>query len=201
MQEQNNIAIIILAAGVSSRLGYPKQLLGYAGNTLLQYLLLEALNSKANTCIVVLGAHEDQINRVTDWQSARVVVNNDWKEGMASSIRCGINALVETHPLTEGVVFMLCDQPYVTTALLNELMATHQNTGMSIVASKYKDITGAPALFQKSIFPYLLQLKGDTGARSIIQQHLDKVAVVDFAKGIVDIDTTTDYQNLQKSIL
>jgi molybdenum cofactor cytidylyltransferase len=198
MPAKENIGVIILAAGNSSRLGSPKQLLTYEGKTLLQQSLQLALDSIAHPVVVVVGAHADRINKETDFNSAHIVANADWQEGLASSIRCGINALLEIDPLTEGAVLMLCDQPYVTPDLINELVATHQHTGKAIVASGYSDTLGVPALFHKSVFNLLLQLKDDAGAKGIIQRNRQDTAVVAFPKGDVDIDTEADYQELSK---
>jgi molybdenum cofactor cytidylyltransferase len=192
------IGVIILAAGASSRLGTQKQLLMYRGKTLLQQILQVAVESIAHHVVVVLGADADSIKKNMDFSNARIVVNTDWQEGMASSIRCGINTLVHMDPLVEGAVLMLCDQPYVNASLLNDLIIARQNTGKHIVASSYNGTFGVPALFHKSIFSELLQLKGDMGARSIIQQRAKDVEAVLFSKGNIDIDTAADYQELSK---
>jgi molybdenum cofactor cytidylyltransferase len=194
MTTKKNIGVIMLAAGNSSRLGTPKQLLTYEGKTLLQHSLQSALDSVAYPVIVILGAQADRIKNETSFNSAHIVINADWQEGMASSIRCGINALLQIDPGTGGAVMMVCDQPYVTAALINELIATHQNTGKTIVASSYSDTLGVPALFHKSIFNRLLQLKDDAGAKSIIQQNAKDTAVVAFPNGNVDIDTEADFR-------
>lgn len=190
--------IIILAAGASSRLGQPKQLLPYVDNTLLHHSIQVAIDSMADTVIVVLGAHAEQIEKEIDSHLTSIVVNHNWQEGMASSIKCGINALIETIPQTESAILMLCDQPHVTTTLLNNLITTHHKTGKAIVASSYNNTAGAPALFHKSIFPELLQLNGDVGARAIIKQRSNDVEVIEFPKGNIDIDTWTDFDNFQK---
>lgn len=199
MEAKKNIGVIILAAGDSSRLGTPKQLLTYEGKTLLQHSLQLAFDSVAHPLVVVvLGAHADRIKKETDFNSAHIVVNTNWQEGMASSIRSGINALLEIDPLTEGTVLMLCDQPFVTSALLNDLITAHQSKSTAIVASSYSGTLGVPAFFHKSIFPELLQLKEDSGAKRIIQEHAKEVEAVAFPKGNVDIDTSADYQKLSK---
>ena len=165
---------------------------------MLQHAIQIALESTAKTVIVVLGAQAEQIKKVIKGTEAQVVLNTDWQEGMASSIRCGIHSLTETHPDIESTILMLCDQPYVTPTLLNKLITAHQATGKAILASSYDDTTGVPALFHKSIFPGLLQLKGDVGARAIIQQHRGNVEVVAFARGSIDIDTQEDFVDLQR---
>ena len=132
-------------------MGTPKQLLAYEGKTLLQHSLQVAVDSLAHPVIVVLGDHADDIKRETDLNSVHAVVNAGWQEGMASSIRLGIKTLLEIDPHTGGAVLMLCDQPFVTSALLNDLIAAHQNTGKAIVASSYSNTLGVPAFFHKSI--------------------------------------------------
>ncbi len=192
------IGIIILAAGASSRLGSAKQLLVYNGHTLLQHALHAALDSVAHPVIIVLGAGEHDIRKKVNLNKVNTVVNTDWQEGMASSIRCGIHTLLLIEPQSEGAVIMLCDQPHVSSSLLNELVQTHQNTAKPIIASSYNNTAGVPAYFHKKIFPALLGLKGDTGARSIIQQHAGETATVVFSKGSIDIDTAADYKELSK---
>src|SRR5262245_54725484 len=123
-----NFGIIILAAGESSRLGQPKQLLKYGQLTLLEHCIHVAHGSTANSIIVVVCAHADVVsNRVDD--KTHFVTNGHWQEGMASSIRFGIRAALDLDPLVEGAIFMVCDQPYVTSLLLNTLLATYQTTG------------------------------------------------------------------------
>lgn len=197
MAAEKNIGAIILAAGASSRLGTPKQLLPYAGKTLLQYTVRVALDSIARPVIVVLGSEAEKIKDNID--GAQVIVNTDWEEGMASSIRYGIKALEKADPSAEGAIILVCDQPYITSALLNELVTEHRKTGHPVVASSYDNTLGVPALFHKSIFAVLLQLKGDAGAKSIIQQHTGEVGMVTFSKGGVDIDTEEDLEELSKS--
>jgi molybdenum cofactor cytidylyltransferase len=198
---KQNIGLVILAAGSSSRLGTPKQLLPYTGKTLLQNSIDVAIGCDAGPVLVVLGSEAEIIKDNIHAPAARVIMNDQWEEGMASSIRCGLNALMQQYPLTEAVVIMVCDQPYANQALVNKLISVHHNTGKPIVASRYDHITGVPALFHKTIFPELLQLKGDVGAKSIIQRHAGEVDVVTFSKGGVDIDTAADYKELSKGNL
>jgi molybdenum cofactor cytidylyltransferase len=201
MIDNKNIGVIILAAGASSRLGHPKQLLTFAGKSLLQQMIQVAEGAAAGSVFVVLGAHEDKIRSSIGNTSAHVIINEHWQEGMASSIRCGINALLQMNPQTDGALMMLCDQPLVTSALLNELIAVHMQTANAIVASSYGGIIGVPAFFSKRIFPALLKLTGDVGARAIIRQHQEDVAVVEFPDGSMDIDTADDFQRYQHNFV
>jgi molybdenum cofactor cytidylyltransferase len=196
MATASDIGVVVLAAGASSRLGSPKQLLKHAGTTLLQHSVHVALDSVARPVIVVLGAHAELIKPILENTAVHLVVNKDWEEGMASSVRCGITELLKAEPLTTGAVIMLCDQPYVTPALINDLVAAHAKTAKKIVASSYGGTLGAPTFFLKDLFPELLQLKGDVGAKAILRQHKEDVGSVVFSKGDVDIDTSNDYNLL-----
>ena len=189
----------MLAAGSSSRLGTPKQLLNYNGNSLLQYVTGIAADAAANAVVIVLGANAHLLLPEIDKKKADVVINNNWQQGMASSIIAGLSFLLEKYSSTDGVIFMMCDQPFVNVSLLNDLIITQRQTGKPIVASSYNNTIGAPALFHKSIFPELLNLTGDTGARMIIQRHITEVATVPFSKGNIDIDTAEDYEKLMNS--
>jgi molybdenum cofactor cytidylyltransferase len=192
----NHVAIILLAGGESSRLGRPKQLLAYQGQTLLQYGLQVALNSYAQPIIAVLGSAAGKMQKEINDARVQVVVNSEWHEGMASSIRYGIKAVTGMNPTADGVIIMVCDQPFVTSQLLNELITTHKKTRKPIVACGYDNTFGPPVLFHHSLFDELLQLKGDVGARSIIKQHTNDVEVVPFPDGAYDIDTEADYEKL-----
>lgn len=192
MEEQ--IGIIVLAAGASSRLGRPKQLLPYKDKTLLRYTLEEALTTSAQSVAVVLGANADALQKEINGYKIHVAVNINWKEGMASSIRTGVKAITEINPSVTGVILLVCDQPFVTTALLNTLIEVRQKTGKGIVASSYGNTFGPPVFFHHSFFPELLQLTGDVGARNIIRLHTGNVEMVPFPGGTLDIDTDKDYE-------
>ena len=197
---RKNVGAILLAAGKSSRLGTPKQLLLYKGETLLQYILNSAIASNAHPVIVVLGAHADIIEQKINSNTVTVIVNDTWQEGMASSIRVGIKTLLQVNPSAEGAVLMVCDQPYITSSLLNDLIEAHQKTGKPIITCSYANTFGPPTLFHQSIFQELLQLKGDVGARNILRNHADKVEAILFPHGNEDIDTKADYEKLSKDI-
>ena len=153
-----NSSIIILAAGESSRLGSPKQLLPYAGKTLLQHSIDVARASAVETITVMLGANADLIQSSISDTAIKIIVHNEWKEGMASTIRFGLNLITTMNPQTEVVIFMVADQPFTTAELLNQLLDAHRTFGSKIVASKYQDTFGTPVLFHKTFFPELLQL-------------------------------------------
>jgi molybdenum cofactor cytidylyltransferase len=196
-------AVIILAAGSSSRLGKPKQLLKYNGESLLQHMLGIAMAADVRPIIVVLGANGLLISKEIKAAvpPSHIVFNGEWREGIASSVRSGIRALQGADPLADGVILAVCDQPYVTTNLLNSLLAEQGKSGSPIVASAYErgagvQVIGTPVLFHKSMYPELMALKGDTGAKKLIRQYTDSVATVPFPGGDTDIDTEADYAAL-----
>jgi molybdenum cofactor cytidylyltransferase len=186
--------IVVLAAGGSSRLGSPKQLLSYNGKTLLRHAVDEATDSDADFVVVVLGANAESCLNEIGAGRASVVENKEWQEGMAGSLKAGLRALLEQQPSIEGVIFMVCDQPFVSSHVLNNLISTHKETGKPVVASNYGEAIGVPAFFHHSFFEELMQLKGDEGARKIIQQHKDESATISFPQGGIDIDRREDYE-------
>jgi len=194
----NNIGIVLLAAGESSRMGRPKQLLKHGDWTLLQHSIHVAHEADVSTIVVVVGAHAYSMNNDVSTKSV-FVTNSNWKEGMASSIQLGIKSLLDRDAETEGAILMVCDQPYVNSLLLNTLIETYKTTGKQIVASGYDNTFGPPVFFHKLFFPELLQLKGDVGAKSVIKKHEGQVEIVLFPEGSIDIDTDVDYQKLLKA--
>lgn len=194
----NQCGIVLLAAGASSRLGTPKQQLVFGETTLLQHSINIALGAPAAMVVVVLGAGVAGIDLPKPTDKLSFVVNNQWQEGMASSIRCGLSHLVQQYPQIQNVLFMACDQPYVSVELLHKLVTLQQETGKPVVASQYADTAGIPAIFHATLFPELMQLTGDRGARKLIERHRQDVTTVSFPQGQIDIDTGEDYQNLQK---
>ncbi len=193
----SNIAIVILAAGKSARLGSPKQLLSYNNKTLLENAVDAALETECASVFVVLGANAELVRQELKTKPVMVLENIEWEEGMASSIRCGLNYITGTILRPDSVIFMVCDQPFVNGDLLLSLLHKKNETKMPIVASDYGNKLGTPALFHRSIFEKLLELKGDTGARKILIDNVDKVATVSFPEGITDIDTKEDYELLK----
>ena len=195
----NSCGIVILAAGASTRLGKPKQLLQYRGKTLLDHTMNEAINARADAVIVVLGKNADLFQEEIDKEKVLVVINTDWEEGMASSVRLGLDTLLKSKPYIDAVIFMVCDQPHISSSILNALIITQQRTTKQIVTSNYGESIGPPALFHKKYFRELAKLKGDVGAKNIIQENMHDVATIQFPEGQIDIDTIEDYDALKNS--
>ncbi len=190
--------IIILAGGKSSRLGTAKQLLPYGSSTLLEHAVQTAIGSGIGPVIVVLGAEKERIGSSIKSYDVQVAENDEWEEGMASSIRCGIKKLLQYFPGTDGAMIMVCDQPFVNKELLQEMLILQQQTGKPAVSASYAGISGTPVLFHKDLFNSLLALKGDRGARKFLAEHPEMAATIEFPEGKLDIDTETDYKNLQQ---
>jgi len=171
---------VVLAAGASVRLGEPKQMVRLAGETLLERAVKTAREAGCSPVVVVLGADAERIQIQCDLSDAVVAINDEWSEGMASSIRVGVGAVRDA----DGVVLMTCDQPAVTAAHLRALMKTGEAT-----ASTYAARRGVPAYLPASAFAQLLELRGDAGARDLLRE----AEAVELAGGELDVDTAEDF--------
>jgi molybdenum cofactor cytidylyltransferase len=188
--------IIVLAAGQSSRLGSPKQLLEFGGTSLIVRAVETATHARLYPVVVVLGAHSKMIEPYLNIPSIKIVVNEEWEQGVSSSIKKGIQSMDYYFPLVDGIVIMVCDQPYLDHLIIQQLIDVQDETGLQAAACKYDDIIGTPALFHKSLFKELMNLKGDKGARTLLEQMKEDVALLSFSGGSMDIDTKEDYQKL-----
>lgn len=186
--------IIILAAGSSSRLGKPKQNLVFKGKTLLQRTIETAIASVCNPIVVVLGGNAEVIEPNIKNYAVNITHNPDWAEGMSSSIRKGVSAMLKIEPNIQSVILMLCDQPFTDTYLLNHLIMANGKDG--ITGCAYNDTIGPPVLFDAVYFTDLLSLKGHEGAKKVIHKYRDKVGEILFQHGSIDIDTIEDFEKL-----
>jgi molybdenum cofactor cytidylyltransferase len=143
---------------------------------------------------VVLGAHADRMLHLLEDKDVHLVRNPDWAEGMASSVRCGVQEAAGRFPETDGVIIIVCDQPGLAPQTLQGLIDLQRSMGLPVAAATYAGRLGTPAIFHRSIFPELLKLSGDRGARQLLQQLGPQVAVLSFEEGALDIDTEEDYQ-------
>lgn len=189
-------AIAILAAGQSKRLGTPKQLLMYEGNTLINRLIAIVNEAGDFPITLVLGAYADPIINQLPAEKPNLVMNPHWEEGMGSSIRLAVQQIMEYSPHVDGIMILVCDQPFISTTHIQGILDMHHHTGKPIVASYYDGSLGTPALFHKDTFETLLSLKGDSGAKKIINNTTFEVAAWHFEQGTSDIDTQDDYLKL-----
>lgn len=197
MSEYKQIAIIILAAGASVRMGTPKQLLSYQGRSLLGHITQEAIASVCEPVVVVLGAYAQQIRPELNQLPVQVVENLRWNQGMSASIKSGIQKLNTATNNIEAVVLALCDQPFVSAQIINQLVEAYYHTGKAIVASEYSGTLGVPALFSHRFFFELTDLKETEGAKQVIKKYSHEVYCIDFPEGAIDIDTPNEYEKLK----
>jgi molybdenum cofactor cytidylyltransferase len=194
-------AVIILAAGSSSRLGKPKQLLQYQNETLIKHAVKTALQTVFNPVIVVTGFLHDELIRETESFPIHVVHNPEWEEGMGSSIRTGIQFLQQSEQSNQIVatLILLCDQPLISARHLNLLVAQFcSDKNSMIAATAYAGTEGVPAVFDKSLFSVLQDLTGNRGAQWLFKKYNNQLAIVPFEGASIDIDTEDDYLNLLK---
>ena len=190
-----NIAIIILAAGTSSRLNnQPKQLIEWEGRTLLRRVADTALSTPFRPVVVVVGANKKLISPELDGLPVTIIDNQHWQQGLSSSVKTGLAAVYLTQKEIDAVLFLLTDQPHVDRGLLLQLVQVYEESGKGIVASGYANSLGVPALFDRKYISELLSLEGDKGAKWVINNHPDDCAEVSFEPGSVDLDTGEDVE-------
>jgi len=156
---------VVLAAGESRRMGFAKLLLRHRG----QSLLARAVGTAAQVCDavwVVVGAFGRSYRDEAEAAGATVVMNPDWEEGLASSLRRGVEALP---PEIGAALILLADQPFVEEEHLRALLERRRTEGCDLVLSRYRDVLGAPALVARSLFPQLAALRGERGARALVR--------------------------------
>jgi molybdenum cofactor cytidylyltransferase len=190
--------IIILAAGSSSRMGEPKQLMMYKNKTFLQNIIAEAKNVNLEPVICVTGYQSDLIKKSLMGVDVSIVYNPQWPEGMGSGISAGIKQLLVSD--VDSVILAVGDQPYVSSDLFKTMQKLKDQSGKGIVACSYAGTLGTPVLFGKDYFSQLKSLSGNQGAKNIVKLNMSDVCPVEFEKGSIDIDTKEDYENLISEI-
>lgn len=198
MTGKEHIGAVILAAGSSSRLGEPKQLVTFKNRPLLQKMIDSCSPLDFSSKTIVLGANSNVIADRIHPGEFSFIKNEEWSEGIAGSIRKGLEFSLRQDPDIRHILFMLSDQPFVTTALLSRLLKSHFSKTKEITASSYKGDVGVPAIFSKAIYPMLMKLEGDQGAKKIMKQFPEKVTTVPFEMGYFDVDTPEDQAELRK---
>ncbi len=203
MSDQGPIAAIILAAGISRRMGSShKLLLPLKNRPMLEHVLIAALASQADPIILVLGCQADLIRAaLKEYLTVPAITwveNPHYLQGMSSSLHVGIQTLLNMKktPQCDGAVILLGDQPLISPEVINRLIEARQQSHQRIVVPFYAGKRGNPVLFEKSLFPELLAITGDEGGRKVIQQHPHDVAMVEMEYPAIhmDIDTWEDYE-------
>ena len=194
-----HLGAIILAAGASTRMGQPKQLLRIDGRTLLRRTVDAVLASPAWPVVIVLGSGAAGIRPEIARLPVLVVENGAWEEGLASSIRAGVRVLASFSLSLDAALLVLCDQPNLSPEAIARLAAGFED-GKTIVAARYGDHSGPPALFARSHFQELMELGGPGGARPLLVRHAAALATVPLPELAVDLDTPEDYTRFQRML-
>jgi molybdenum cofactor cytidylyltransferase len=192
--EFENEAIVILAAGNSSRMGATKQTLDIGGQTLLNHAVNCALSSQIPNVVVVLGANLAETQNLVHGLPIMTVVNPDWNRGMGKSLKLGVSKAIEMNPMLEGIMIMVCDQPRVTVTHINEMGRIHIIKRPLAVASEYNGTLGVPVLFDRSVFSDLLMIDDQSGAKDVLKKIRTEVISIPLQGGEIDLDTPEDYQ-------
>jgi molybdenum cofactor cytidylyltransferase len=192
-----NVHVLVLAAGASTRLGRPKQLVQIGGRPALHIALSNAVAVAGNAVTVVIGANASDLTYLLSHSPASSIVNRQWEEGIASSLRCGLSVVPAS---ADAVMIVLGDQVCVTSDDLKRLLAAWQKQENDIAAATYDRHVGVPAIFPRWCFAELAQLRGDEGARKILQRNPDRLVRVPMSNAGFDLDTPEDLAALTKKI-
>ena len=191
------VAGVILAAGESKRFGQPKQLLDWKGQSFVRAVAKTALEAGLSPVLVVTGANAEQVGQAITDLPVNVINNEDWKSGQGSSIRAAIKALTLQSDRRVGAgIFLLTDQPQVTTSILQALVEKHAEGLYPVVAPMVMDQRANPVLFDRATFPDLLTLEGDVGGRAIFHKHRVEYLPWHDDRLLLDVDTPEMYQRL-----
>jgi len=186
------IGAVLLAAGGSSRMGRPKQLLRYRGSSLVRRAARAALDAGCAPLIVVLGAAAEPVRAELAGLPVETVVNAGWAGGVSGSIRLGVARLsLDPRPI-RAAVLLACDQPRLDATVLARLMVAFDGRSGSRVACAYGDTVGVPALFERAWFPRLTRLGGDRGAKTLLAECPALLATVPWPEGAIDVDSPED---------
>ncbi len=199
MSSSSNIAIVILAAGASTRMGSPKQLLNWGETSLINHIITNSKAIKSSHLAVVLGANFEIIASEIVDPSVSIINNKEWQKGLGKSIAYASQFAMDSKEVFDGILLILADQPFVSSSYLGTMIDTFNSEMESIVTTSYgNQKIGVPALFSNSFFEELSQLSGDEGAKSILEKYRDfvKVLTPDFQN--LDMDTKADYKSLKK---
>lgn len=190
----NNDALVILAAGASTRMNDVKQLLPWKSSTLLGNAIEQALKSESRFVYVVLGANFELIKKEIEKYPVTILKNKNWKSGMGSSISCAFKYFLENNLTFNGALISLADQPFITYTYLNKLIKCYsENDSKYIVSTKYLNKGGVPAIFPPRCFNQLSNLTKEFGAKEILNSSVDTIYTINNKASLFDIDTEDDF--------
>ena len=185
------IAGLILAAGGSTRMKTTKQLLKWGDASLLQHVIQTVKQSKLDPIYLVLGAESDAIKQQVDLEGLTIIENIEWEKGLGTSIAIGMDVLIGK-PGIAACLIVLADQPFITEAYLNTMVAA--SDANTIIASNYNGKAGVPCIFPRRFFPDLLQLQEDRGASRLLNTLSTHVQILEATADLRDIDTPEAYR-------
>jgi molybdenum cofactor cytidylyltransferase len=192
---KSRILCLILAGGASSRMGgHPKALLPWGKTNVLQHLIRQVKHAGLETCVLVTGAHHDELFPHANPKNLLICRNTEWERGIGSSLSSGIRFLENEFPKTEAVVVLLADQPLVTSEYLAQMLSEYLENPEKIVVSGYGDAAGVPALFPRKYWDSLVKLPPERGAGSFIKSHITHCQVLFPGEILIDIDTPEAYR-------
>jgi len=189
-----DVGIVLLAAGGSTRMGRPKQLLRLAGESVLRRAAIAAVESGCAPAIVVLGSQAGLLRTELSGLSVTIAVNDAWQRGIGSSIRCGMQALTASAKPPGAVIILLGDQPFVSADVIRRLVSAHAGSGKPICASAFNGTFGPPVIADSRYFDLLLALPDDQGAKAVWEGRQDQVHFEPCPEAGMDIDTPADYE-------
>lgn len=197
MADAGACVVVVLAAGGSSRMGRPKQLLDVDGEPLVRHAARVALDAGSGRVLVVLGAEAERVRAAIEDLDLAIVVNPDWREGLASSLRAGVAEVERIAPDARGLIVLPADQPRMPALHLRRIDEAQRRSSATVVASDYGDHRGPPAYFGHRHFAALKALRGDAGARELLQ--VDGVETVAAPAGSdLDLDRPADLLRLRE---
>jgi len=196
----SKIAVLVLAAGKSSRMNAIKQLLKIENKTLLDITLETAKNVIQKNIFCVLGASSEKIKKEISTKNVQFIYNKNFESGLSSSIVAGINHFEKERFYFDAVLILLADQPEVDEKYLNLIISSFLNNPDKIIASNYNQKAGVPALFPKKYFKKLILLHGDKGAKVFLQDHASETIVLKRNQPFKDLDTPEDFKSYLNSI-
>ena len=188
------LALILLAAGSASRFGSPKQLVMLNGKRLIQYAIDAGVDVLPDATYVVLGANVDTITQAMDLSNVSIIENEQWKIGLSSSIQKAVSTVGQQYA---ALLFVAADQVLINSSRLKLLIDTWQRWPSCLVASTFINEVGIPAIFPRAYYKELLSIKGDQGAKGVLEANRQRLMEVPIAEAAIDIDTQTDLAELQ----
>ena len=204
MIQEQPTAGIILAAGAATRFGQPKQLLRLKDKYLIERVLDAALNSKLGRVVLVLGFAHQKIQKALGKKlrhaKLQIEVNPHYQKGQGHSLQVGLSSVINTFP---AVMFLLADQPLVDAATINCLLDKFWSADKDIGVPTFQGKRGNPSIFSQKFYQHIMKIKGDIGARQIINAHPERVLEIEIKNPLLfsDVDTPQDFEKINKLAL